>query len=75
MEDHVADAIEQLDAKKAQFLELSVKHGGLMQFVANFKANYPGLHLKREIIESLAEYGVSLDFDFYYLYSDRREDS
>jgi hypothetical protein len=41
-----------------------------MQLVAYFKTNYPGLHLRRELVESLAEYALSVDFDFYYLYSD-----
>jgi hypothetical protein len=75
LEEHIANVIAQLDTRKLQFLELSTKHGGLMQLVANFRANYPGLRLKREIVESLAEYGLSVDFDFYYLYSEPRDDS
>jgi len=46
-----------------------------MQLVAYFESSYPGLHLKRRSVESLAEYGLSVDFDFYYLYSDCGEDS
>ena len=75
LEDHVADVIEQMGMKKQQFLELSSKHGASMELVAYFKTNYPGLYLKRQLVESLAEYGLSVDFDFYYLYSDCREDS
>jgi hypothetical protein len=75
LEAHIADVIEQLTMNKRQFIELSSKHGGVMQLVAYFKTNYPGLHLGRELVESLAEYALSVDFDFYYLYSDCREDS
>jgi hypothetical protein len=72
---HIADVIEQLGMNKRQFMELSSKYGGVMQLVAYFKTNYPGLHLDRELVESLSEYALSVDFDFYYLYSDCREDS
>ena len=75
MEAHIADVIEQLGAKKNDFVALSSQHAGQIQLVGYFKASYPGLHLKRELVESLAEYGLSVDFDFYYLYSDCREDS
>jgi Domain of unknown function (DUF4279) len=75
LEAHIADVIEQLGARKNDFVALSAQHEGQIQLVGYFKSSYPGLHLKRELVESLAEYGLSVDFDFYYLYSDCREDS
>ena len=75
LEAHIADVIEQLRVNKPRFIEVSSRHGGCMQLVAYFRTSYPGLHLDRRLIESLAEYALSVDFDFYYLYSDRREDS
>jgi hypothetical protein len=75
IEAHIADVIEQLALNKREFVDLSSKHGGVMQLVAYFKTNYPGLHLDRRLVESLAEYSLSIDFDFYYLYCDGREDS
>jgi hypothetical protein len=75
LEAHISDVIEQLGAKKNDFVALSSQHGGQMQLVAYFKTTYPGLHLERGLVESLAEYRLSVDFDFYYLYSDCREDS
>jgi hypothetical protein len=72
---HIKDVIDQLTAQKRRFFDLSSKHDGLMQLVAYFKTGYSGLHLERELLESLAEFRLSVDFDFYYLYSDRREDS
>lgn len=75
LEDHVADVIEQMDAKKENFVALSLNYGGQMELVAYFKTNYPGIVFQRHLVEGLAEYELLVDFDFYYLYSDRREDS
>jgi len=75
LEGHIADVVEQMGAKRADFVALSLQYGGQMQLVAYFKTSYPGLHLKRRLVESLTEYALSVDFDFYYLYSDCREDS
>ena len=75
LEAHLADVIQQLNANKSKFVELSLKYGGVMQMVAFFKVDYPGLHFGRKLVESLAEFSLSVDFDFYYLYSDTREDS
>jgi Domain of unknown function (DUF4279) len=75
IEAHIADVIEQLAANKRQFVDLSLKHRGQMQLVAYFKTDYPGLHLDRQLVESLSEFSLSVDCDFYYWYSDSREDS
>jgi len=57
-----------------QFVELSAQYGGGMQLVAYFYTDYPGLHFDAAVVKALADFGLSVDFDFYYLYSDRRED-
>jgi hypothetical protein len=75
IEDHITDVIEQLTTSKRGFIEISSRYGGVMQLVAYFHTGYPGLHLDSKVVESLAEYAVGVDFDFYYLYSDQREDS
>ena len=75
LEDHIADVISQLDEHAPQFINLCSSHSGVMQLVGYFKTDYPGFHMDRELIERLARYGLSVDFDFYYLYSDNREDS
>lgn len=46
-----------------------------MEVVGYFHAQYPGLSLEKEDIDALAEFGLSVDFDYYYMYSDRREDT
>jgi hypothetical protein len=48
---------------------------GCMQLVGYFNEQYPGLHFERGIVEGLAKYALSVDFDFYYLYSNEREDT
>ena len=75
LEAHIADVVEQLTGNRSEFRNLSLKYNGVMQLVGYFKTNYPGLHLDHSLVESLAEYALSVDFDFYYLYSDEREDS
>jgi hypothetical protein len=34
---------------------------------------YPGLHFERDVTAGLARYSLAVDFDFYWLNSDRRE--
>jgi hypothetical protein len=46
-----------------------------MQLVGYFHEQYPGLHFEKDITEGLGKYKLSVDFDFYYLYSDGREDT
>jgi hypothetical protein len=36
-----------------------------MQLVGYFHAGYPGLGFDRELVEKLATYALSVDFDFY----------
>ena len=75
LEAHITDVIEQLEERKAAFIGLSLRHVATMQLVAYFKTDYPGLHLDRVTVEALAEYALDVDFDFYFWYSDKREDS
>jgi hypothetical protein len=75
IEAHIADVIEQLGERKKRFVDLSSRFGGQLQLVGYFNTGYPGIHFERQLVESIAEYSLSVDFDFYYLYSDIREDS
>ena len=43
--------------------------------VGYFHREYPGLHFERAVTEGLARYSLAVDFDFYGLYSHRREDT
>jgi Domain of unknown function (DUF4279) len=75
LEAHISDVIDQMKAHASNFVALSTTYGGVMQLVAYFKRDYPGLHFGATLVESLSAFSLSVDFDFYYLYSDRREDS
>lgn len=75
LEAHIADVIEQMRASEGQFCRAIAEYGGQMQLVAYFNTDYPGLHFDIATVKALGQFGLSVDFDFYYLYSDRREDS
>jgi hypothetical protein len=75
LEAHIADVLDQLDGNTTAFKEISINESGGMQLVAQIHSEYPGLHFEREIIQRLGEYRLSVDCDFYYLYSDAREDT
>jgi hypothetical protein len=73
LEVHIRDVLAQLDASDEVFVAVSREYGGWMQLVAYLHRDYPGLHFERDITEGLARYSLAVDFDFYWLYSDRRE--
>jgi uncharacterized protein DUF4279 len=65
LESHVSDVLDQLDAQEIAFREVSQQFGGIMGLVGYFYDYYPGLVFEREIVERLAKYGLTVDFDFY----------
>lgn len=73
LEAHIRDVLAQLDDNQETFRELSLELDGCMQFVAHFHRDYPGLHFDRDITWGLVRYSLAVDFDFYGLYSHRRE--
>jgi len=75
LETHVRDVLDQLDANPAAFKQLCIEKSGTMQLVAYFRTDYPGLDFERELIERIAGYSLSMDCDFYYPYSDSREET
>jgi hypothetical protein len=75
LEAHILDVLAQLDANPEAFRAVSQEFGGVMQLVGYFYREYPGLHFARAVTERLAWYSLAVDFDFYGLYSHRREDT
>jgi len=73
LEAHVKDVLEQTVSGASVVEQLAREYGGCMQLVGYFHAEYPGLHFEREMVAELSARGLSVDFDLYYLYSDRRE--
>ena len=73
LEEHVADVLLQMDANPAAFAAVAERFGGRLQLVGNFHDIGVGLNVPRQVIARLAFYGLELDLDSYYLYSDVRE--
>lgn len=73
LEAHIRDVLAQLDAQAEAFAGVSRECGGWLQLVAYLHRDYPGLHFDRDVTEGLARYSLAVDFDFYWLYSHRRE--
>jgi hypothetical protein len=67
LEAHIRDVLDQLEAHRAVLLPLSREMEGCLELVGYFWAGYPGLGFDRDIIEKMAEYSLSVDFDFYGL--------
>jgi len=76
LEAQIADVLKQLKPKVDEIHRIGkVYGGGGMQLVGWFYQDFPGLHFEKELLADLAHFELSLDCDFYYMYSDKREDS
>ena len=65
LESHVNDILDQLDANKNEFLELSRELGGTMQIVSYFSENEPGIHFDQKTVSRIAEYSLCITCNFY----------
>ena len=65
----------QTGGQAAAIRELGQQFKCWVQLVGYFHNDYPGFGLDAELIAGLAALNVSIDCDFYYLYSPEREDS
>lgn len=72
---HIRSVLAQLEGREDAVREYSRQFGGTMQLVGYFWQEYPGLHFEPELVSKIAGYGLAIDFDFYGLYSHRREDT
>jgi len=76
LEDQIVDVLDQLDNNKKAFKAIINEQGrGILQLVGYFHTYYPGLSLESQVINRISEYNLAMDCDFYYLYSDEREDT
>lgn len=75
LEDHVRDVLDQTRGREEEIRQLGKDYTTYIQLVGWFYNDYPGFGLDRDTISGLAQLNVEIDCDFYYLYSDRREDS
>lgn len=62
---HVRDVLDQLDANKAAFEQLTRELGGTMEVVGYFDKTEPGLYLDQATLARLCSYSLGLDCDLY----------
>ena len=75
MEKQVDDVLEQLQPSSQAVVELSADAKVYMQLVGYFHRDYPGLSFEASTLFGLSGLRLGMDMDFYYMYSDKREDS
>jgi hypothetical protein len=75
LEKQVADVLEQLQPHASAIADVLASIDGLVQLVAYFYTGYTGFGLEANVVDDLAQMKLGIDCDFYYLYSDEREDS
>ena len=75
LEKHAADVLDQMDSCRDEFLALMNELDGELQLVGYFELHYPGFRLLPSVTERIGLYKLTLDCDFYYLYSNEREDT
>jgi len=70
LEAHINDVLDQLDSHGTKFEELSREFEGILELVGHFYAYYPGLIFESGLVQRLARYSLSVDFDFYNIGGD-----
>jgi hypothetical protein len=65
LESHVKDILDQLDANKNEFVELSRELGGTMQLVSYSRENEPGIYFDQKTVSRIAEYSLRVNCNFY----------
>jgi hypothetical protein len=65
LESHVKDVLDQLDANKNEFVELSRELGGTMQLVSYSRENEPGIYFDQKTVSRIAEYSLRINCNFY----------
>ncbi len=73
LEEHVRDVLQQMSANVPAFAEVAQQFGGVLQLVGYFYASYPGFGLDKGTVQNLASFGLEIDCDFYFLYSEEQE--
>jgi uncharacterized protein DUF4279 len=67
LESHAKDILDQLDANKNEFVELSRELGGTMQLIEYFREHDPRLYFDPQTVSRIAEYFLRLNCNFYNL--------
>jgi hypothetical protein len=73
--DQIRDVLVQLAPYESLIVALGERYEMGMQTVAYFYTNSPWFHFDADVIAGCAALKVSIDCDFYTMFSDRREDT
>ena len=65
LEEQVNDILDQLDSDSSEFQQASRELDGTMQLVGFFHQREPGVSFDQETVRRIAQYGLSIDCDFY----------
>ena len=75
LERHLDDVLEQCAPVSTRVAATREQHQGHIEAVGYFYRPYPGIVMEANQIRGMADMKLGIGFDFYYMYSDRREDS
>lgn len=70
LEAHLADLLSQMEQQREAFTAVAQRYNGVVRLVGYFYEDYPGLYLDSSLLTRVAQLHISLDFDFYYLWSE-----
>ncbi len=73
--EHIRDVLKQLEPFTEKLKPEIANFEAGMQTVAYFHQESPWFHFDEDVVAGCAALNLSIDCDFYTLYSDRREDS
>jgi Domain of unknown function (DUF4279) len=73
VERHVVDVLEQIQGREAVFRDIAREFSVRMQCVGYYNEYNPGFQLEANIVQRLAECGMMVDLDAYYLFDDKEE--
>jgi hypothetical protein len=65
LESHVKDILDQLDANKNKFVELSRELGGTMQLVSYSSEDELSIYFDQKTVSRIAEYCLRVNCNFY----------
>jgi hypothetical protein len=70
LEEHIHDVLAQLGPNPEAIRAVSREFSGCMQLVGYFYDGYPGLHFDAALVEGLAWFGLTVDFDLYPIWGE-----
>jgi hypothetical protein len=70
---HLIDVLDQIRGREAVFREIARQFFIRMQCVGYYKEYNPGFRLEQNIVQRLADCGMTVDLDAYYFFENKEE--